>query len=67
MTADHQYPTAPPRIARVVGRELPRATAADAARTLVDGSTTAILSTLALDPAGYPFGSVVSYAPDERG
>jgi heme iron utilization protein len=65
--ADHQYPSGPPRIGRVVGRELPRATAADAARTLVDGATTGTLSTLALDPAGYPFGSVVSYGLDERG
>ena len=67
MPADHQYPSGPPRISRVVGRDLPRASAADAARTLVDGATTGALSTVALDPAGYPFGSVVSYGLDERG
>lgn len=67
MPADHQYPGGPPRIARVVGRELPRATAADAARTLVDGATVGALSTVALDPAGYPFGSVVSYGLDDTG
>jgi heme iron utilization protein len=67
MATDHQYPTGPSRISRVVGRELPRATAGDAARTLVDGTTTGMLSTLAGDPPGYPFGSVVSYAVDERG
>jgi heme oxygenase (biliverdin-IX-beta and delta-forming) len=67
LPADHQYPSGPPRIARVVGKHLPRATAADAARTLVDGATTGTLSTLALVPAGYPFGSVVSYGLDEHG
>ena len=67
MPADHQYPGGPQRVARVVGRELPRATAADAARTLVDGATSGSLSTVALDPAGYPFGSVVSYGLDEAG
>jgi putative heme iron utilization protein len=65
--ADHQYPSGPPRISRVVGRDLPRASAADAARTLVDGATSGALSTVARDPAGYPFGSVVSYGLDERG
>jgi heme iron utilization protein len=64
---DHQYSGPQQRIARVVGRELPRATAADAARTLVDGTTTGTLSTVARDPAGYPFGSVVSYAVDAPG
>jgi putative heme iron utilization protein len=67
MPADHQYPGGPQRVARVVGRELPRATAADAARTLVDGATAGSLSTVALDPAGYPFGSVVSYGLDAAG
>jgi putative heme iron utilization protein len=33
----------------------------EAARTLVQHSTRATLSTLALDPAGYPFGSVAPY------
>jgi heme iron utilization protein len=67
MATDHQYPSGPSRISRVVGRQLPRATAGDAARTLVDGTTTGMLSTIAGDPAGYPFGSIVSYAVDERG
>jgi heme iron utilization protein len=65
--ADHQYPSGPPRVARVVGRDLPRATAADAARTMVGGASTGTLSTLAIEPAGYPFGSVVSYGLDEQG
>jgi putative heme iron utilization protein len=51
----------------VVGRELPRASAADAARTLVDGGTAGALSTVAMEPPGYPFGSVVSYGLDDRG
>lgn len=67
MSGDHQYPSGQQRVSRVVGRELPRATAADAARTLVDGASTGTLSTVALDPAGYPFGSVISYALDGRG
>jgi heme oxygenase (biliverdin-IX-beta and delta-forming) len=65
--ADHQYPGGPQRLSRVVGRDLPRATAADAARTLVAGATTGTLATVALDPAGYPFGSVVSYGLDDAG
>lgn len=36
-------------------------------RTLVAGRGDATLSTIARDPAGYPFGSVVTYALDERG
>lgn len=67
MPADHQYSGPAQRIARIVGRELPRATAADASRTLVDGTTTGTLSTIARDPAGYPFGSVVSYGLDATG
>ena len=67
MPADHQYPGGPQPIARIVGRGLPRATGADAARTLVDAATTGTLSTVALDPAGYPFGSVVSYGLDDTG
>jgi len=34
---------------------------------LVDGATAGALSTVALEPVGYPFGSVVSYGLDERG
>lgn len=51
----------------VVGADLPRATAADAARTMVGESGTGSLSTLAVSPPGYPFGSVVSYATDAAG
>jgi putative heme iron utilization protein len=64
---DHQYSGGAPRTSRVVGDDLPRATAADAARTLVDAATTGTLATVALDPAGYPFGSVVSFALDAAG
>jgi heme iron utilization protein len=64
---DHQYPGDAARLAHAVGRELPRATAADAARTLVDGATTGLLSTLAVEPAGYPFGSVVSFGLEPTG
>jgi putative heme iron utilization protein len=40
----------------------PRPTAAEAARTLADHQSQATLSTLAIDPAGHPFGSVAPYA-----
>ena len=38
-----------------------RPSAAEEARTLVHGTTRATLATLALDPAGHPFGSLVTY------
>ncbi len=37
------------------------------ARELVESATTGFLSTLAVDPTGYPFGSVVAYALDDAG
>lgn len=40
---------------------------AERARTLVDAAVDGVLSTLALDPAGTPFGSIVTYALDEDG
>lgn len=40
---------------------------AERARTLLAVSTGATLSTIALDPAGFPFGSLVAIASDERG
>ena len=40
---------------------------ADAAHALYAASHQGILSTLSLELAGYPFGSVVSFAPDRAG
>jgi heme iron utilization protein len=40
---------------------------AERCRTLVAGARTATLSTVARDPAGYPYGSFVIVAADERG
>jgi heme iron utilization protein len=40
---------------------------AERARTLVASATDGTLSTLALDPAGYPFGSIVTFALDDDG
>lgn len=40
---------------------------AERTRTLVAGESDATLSTVALEPAGYPFGSIVTYALDGRG
>jgi heme iron utilization protein len=51
-------PTAPP------ARE---PTHAERCRTLVEGERRGALSTLAADPAGYPFGSVVSFGLDDDG
>lgn len=42
-------------------------THAERVRTLVSGTNRGFLSTLCQDPAGYPFGSVATYALDERG
>lgn len=42
-------------------------THAERARTVVASSTRGTLSTLAVNPAGYPFGSLVAYALDESG
>lgn len=40
---------------------------AELTRTLVATTNRGVLSTVALDPPGYPFGSVATYALDERG
>src|SRR3954467_666181 len=40
---------------------------AERCRTLVASGTRGALSTLAADPAGYPYGSVASYGLDDRG
>jgi putative heme iron utilization protein len=45
----------------------PEPTHAELARTLVATTNRGVLSTVALDPPGYPFGSVATYALDERG
>jgi len=45
----------------------PEPSHAERSRTLVNGSNRGALSTLAADPAGYPYGSVASYALDDRG
>lgn len=42
-------------------------THAERCRTLVAAASRGALCTLAADPAGYPYGSVASYALDERG
>lgn len=44
-----------------------RLTHADQARTLAGGSGRGMLSTIAREPQGYPFGSLVTYLADEGG
>ena len=63
---DHGGP-APSPPTEVVGAEHPRATPADAARTIVANGHHAMLATITDRPPGYPFGSLVSYALDEAG
>src|ERR687885_2629289 len=45
----------------------PEPTHAERCRTLVASATRGSLCTIATDPAGYPYGSVASYALDDRG
>jgi putative heme iron utilization protein len=49
------------------GAPPPEPSHAERCRTLVAGSSRGALSTLATDPAGYPYGSVASYGLDQRG
>lgn len=49
------------------GAPPPEPSHAERCRTLVAGASRGALSTLAADPAGYPYGSVASFALDERG
>jgi putative heme iron utilization protein len=49
------------------GAPPPEPSHAERCRTLVAAGTRGALSTLAADPAGYPYGSVASYGLDERG
>ena len=45
----------------------PEPSHAERCRTLVESATRGALSTLAGDPAGYPYGSVASFGLDDRG
>lgn len=53
--------------ARHGGPPPPEPSHAERCRTLVASATRGALSTLAADPAGYPYGSVASYGLDDRG
>jgi putative heme iron utilization protein len=66
----HQVPTgaeggAPP--AGDPGPRPPEPSHAERCRTLVASATRGSLCTLAVEPEGYPYGSVASYALDDRG
>ena len=50
-----------------IGAAPPEPSHAERCRTLVASGTRGALSTLAADPAGYPYGSVASYGLDDRG
>ncbi len=67
---EHQVPTADDGGASstaTLGAPAPEPSHAERCRTLVAGATRGALSTLAADPAGYPYGSVASYGLDDRG
>jgi heme iron utilization protein len=67
VTIDHGYTEGAAPVWDVHGADLPRASGADHARTLAASQQRGALSTLALDPPGHPFGSVVSYVLDDGG
>lgn len=70
MTTGHQIPGGVPDDAATdepATAPAPEPSHAERARTLVAGAGRATLSTIAVDPAGYPFGSVVSFGLDEAG
>ncbi len=63
----HQVPGAGDGSAAEDGPPPREPTHAERCRTLVAAASRGALSTLAADPAGHPYGSVVSYALDEAG
>ena len=66
MPSDHQRPTAKtPEDATTATAPAP--THAERCRTLVGAARSATLCTLARDPAGYPYGSLVTLAVDASG
>ena len=64
----HQVPTTDDSGSTTsTGAPPPEPSHAERCRTLVASGTRGALSTLAADPAGYPYGSVASYGLDDRG
>ncbi|HEX3088223.1 MAG TPA: DUF2470 domain-containing protein [Ilumatobacteraceae bacterium] len=64
----HQVPTSDDSGSQAsAGVAAPEPSHAERCRTLVASATRGALSTLAADPAGYPYGSVASYGLDDRG
>ena len=67
--AGHQVPvgTEGAELAQPAGPPPREPSHAERCRTLVASGTRGALSTIAADPAGYPYGSVASYGLDDRG
>jgi hypothetical protein len=68
--AQHQVPTsddASEAGGRPPGPPAPEPSHAERCRTLVAAAGRGALSTLAVEPEGYPYGSVASFAVDDRG
>ncbi|HEY8089401.1 MAG TPA: pyridoxamine 5'-phosphate oxidase family protein, partial [Polyangiaceae bacterium] len=65
MSSDHQRPARTPEDATTAVAAAP--THAERCRTLVSAARSATLSTLSREPAGYPYGSLVTVAFDAAG
>lgn len=66
---EHAVPSAeaPASTTRPPAPPAPEPSHAERCRTLVSSSNRGALSTLAAEPAGYPYGSVATYGLDDRG
>jgi heme oxygenase (biliverdin-IX-beta and delta-forming) len=65
---DHEAPAGgPPRVAPLGFDTSPAPSHAERVRTLAAAGSEGTLSTLAVEPAGYPFGSVVAFVLDDSG
>jgi putative heme iron utilization protein len=67
MPSDHQRPTTAPGSESDSSPKARAPSHAERCRTLVSEARSATLSTLAREPAGYPYGSLVTVAVDARG
>ena len=71
VTSGHQVPAGPAEGEAPLAPPPPEPATepshAERARTLVASSNRGVLATIALDPPGYPFGSIATYALDDAG
>jgi hypothetical protein len=67
MSAEREHGRSGPSEPPLTSPETPAPSHAERARTLVASRTTGTLATIAKDPAGYPYGSFVTFALDADG